>query len=219
MNMQVLQHEKIDEITFIEKIDKKIENLFITKYKNLKIEGLTEVFLIDLKKFEDILSNNKNKSFCKFYLIQEGTSLNLGLSFSDNEECPIKINNLADDDVLYILENDSIKEKDFREMKNNFMKGIGYKLPTHPENKKDTLICYSLQKINSFLKSMEDLHSNINSLKLNMFQYCPTNINARLSTHFKRRDKRIAFCVHVLYNENNNLYNEGAGYDLGNLMP
>lgn len=219
MDTQELNQKKIDGIDFIKKIDKEIEDDFIENYKKLNIAGLTESFLIDLKIFEEILSDNEDKLCCKFYFIQQGTSLNLGLSFSDNEECPIKINNRIDDDILYILENDSIVKKDFRDMKNDFMEAIGSKLPTHPENKKDTLISYPLKDINSFLHEMKNSYPNIDRLKFNMFQYSPNNINPSLSAHFTKRDKRIAFCVHVLFNKRKASYDQGDGYDLGNLRP
>jgi hypothetical protein len=219
MELEKLKQEKIDQIDFFKKIIKKdIEELFMENYKNIGIEGLTKSFLLDLEIFEDILKNNENKAFCKFYLIQNGDSLNLGLSFSDNEECDIKQKKLADDDVLYVLENDSITKKDFREMKKNFVKNIGAKLPIHPGNKKDTLISYSLSEINLFLKEMRLKYSVISALKFNMFKYSPTTLDNELAAHFTERKNRIAFCVHALFNKKD-LYGESDGYDLGNLRP
>ncbi len=219
MELEKLQPEKIDQIDFFKKIIKKdIEELFMENYKNIGIEGLTKNFLLDLKTFEEIIDKNKSKVFCKFYFIQIGGALNLGLSFSDNEECDIKVNNLVDDDVLYILEKDTIIKKDFREMKKDFIKNIGAKLPIHPENKKDTLISYSLSEINLFLKEMRLKHSVISALKFNMFKYSPTKLDDELAAHFAERKNRIAFCVHALFNEKD-LYGESEGYDLGNLRP
>ncbi|WP_417940189.1 hypothetical protein [Flavobacterium sp. RS13.1] len=219
MELEKLKQEKIDQIYFFKKIIKKdIEELFMENYKNIGIEGLTKSFLLDLEIFEDILKNNENKAFCKFYLIQNGDSLNLGLSFSDNEECDIKQNKLTDDDVLYILENDQLIPKDFRQMKKDFMSKIGAKLPIHPGNKKDTLISYSLQEINSFLHFMEGEYHDVYSLKFNMFKYSPTDKDSTLSAHFTARENRIAFCVHALFNKKD-LYGESEGYDLGNLRP
>jgi hypothetical protein len=218
MELEKLQVKGIDRMKFFkEPIKKEIEDLFIAKYKKLGISGLTESFFIDLKKFETILSEN-DKPFCKFYFIQNGLSLNLGLSFSDNEDCAIKINNRDDDDALYVLDDNLIK-KDFRNMKTDFVNGIGTKLPLHPGDKKDTLISYSLEEINGYLQKMKDLYSNINSLKFNMWQYCPTKLDDELSAEFTKRNNRISFCVHVLFNKSGNLYGEGAGYDLGNLRP
>ncbi|WP_264554016.1 hypothetical protein [Flavobacterium sp. N2038] len=220
MELEKLKQEKIDQIDFFKKIiKKKIEELFIANYKSLGIEGLTETFLLDLEKFEKVLSENNKKSFCKFYLIQKGDSLNLGLSFSDNEECDIKAKNLADDDVLYILENNHITPKDFTAMKKGFVNGIGAKLPTHRDNKKDTLISYSLEEINLYLEEMREKYPTISALKFNMFQYSPTNLDHELSARFTERDKRIAFCVHALFDKKKDLYGESEGYDLGNLKP
>lgn len=219
MELEKLKQEKIDVIDFAKKIDREIENLFVENYQKLSIKGLTKTFFIDLERFEKVLSENNEKSFCKFYLIQKGDSLNLGLSFSDNEECEIKQNKLSDDDILYSLENDLITKNDFREMKNDFVNGIGAKLPIHPGNKKDTLISYPLQQINGFLELMKGKHPDIYALKFNMFQYSPTNIDPILSSHFTERNKRIAFCVHALFDKKKDLYGESDGYDLGNLRP
>lgn len=213
MELEKLQQKGIDAIDFIKKIDKKIEDAFIENYKKLGIEGLTESFLLDVETFKKILSENKNKEFCKFYYIQKGKSLNIGLSFSDNDECPIK-----NDDIKYILDNKSIVKEDFSKMKNDFMNGIGAKLPTHPQNKKDTLISYSLQEINSFLELMEGEYTEIYSLKFNMFQYSPNGKDPKLAARFTERKNRIAFCVHALFNKKD-LYGESEGYDLGNLRP
>lgn len=220
MEPENLKQEKTEKKDFfIIEIKKEIEEIFITNYEKLGSNELTKSFFIDLKIFKKVLSENNEKPFCKFYFIQKDGSLNLGLSFSDNDQCPIKINKLVDDDVLYILENDHIIKKDFREMKNDFVNGIGAKLPTHPENKKDTLISYTLGEINFYLNEMKEKHPNISALKFNMFQYSTTDIDPILSSHFTKRDKRIAFCVHALYNKSKDSYDEGAGYDLGNLMP
>ncbi|MBS7254666.1 hypothetical protein [Flavobacterium branchiicola] len=219
MELEKLQQKSIDTIDFVKKIDPEIEKIFMDNYKNIGIEELTKSFLLDLKTFEEILKNNKSKMFCKFYFIQKGRALNLGLSFSDNEECDIKANNLIDDDVLYILENDSITKKDFREMKIDFVNGIGAKLPTHPKNKKDTLISYSLNEINFYLEEMRLNIPDIYSLKFNMFKYSPTNKDPKLSDRFTERKNRIAFCVHAIFNKKNGLYGESEGYDLGNLKP
>lgn len=218
MELEKLQEKGIDGIDFIKKIDPEIENLFVEKYKKLGISGLTDSFFIDLDKFKNLLKENENKPFCKFYFIQKGVSLSLGLSFSDNEECVFKCNDRVDDDVLYVLDDNLIK-KDFRNMKIDFEKGIGAKLPLHPGNKKDTLISYPLEDINKFLKDMKQLYPKIYGLKFNMWQYCPTNIDMRLATEFTNRNNRISFCVHALFNKSKDLYDEGAGYDLGNLRP
>ncbi|MCP2027884.1 hypothetical protein L1276_003044 [Flavobacterium sp. HSC-32F16] len=214
MELEKLQQEKIDGIDFAKKIDKETENVFIENYQKLGIDGLTKTFFIDLEIFKEILVDNENKKFCKFYYIQKGGSLNLGLSFSDNDQCPIK-----SEDKKYILNDKSIIKEDFTNMKNDFMNGIGAKLPNHPENKKDTLISYSLKEINNFLEQMKGKHLNIYALKLNMFQYSPTDIKHEFSAHFIERDKRIAFCVHALFDKKEDLYGESEGYDLGNLRP
>lgn len=218
MELEKLQEKGIDRIDFIKKIDPEIEKLFVEKYKNLCISGLTESFFIDLEIFEKLVTDHQNKPFCKFYFIQEGVSLNLGLSFSDNEDCAIKIKKLDDDDVLYVLDTKLIK-KDFRNMKMDFEKGIGAKLPIHPGNKKDTLISYPLKDINTYLQDMKESYPSIYRLKFNMWQYCPTNIDMRLAAEFTKRNNRISFCVHALFNKSENLFDEAAGYDLGNLRP
>lgn len=219
MNQQIQQQAGIDGIDFIKKIDPEIEYLFIKKYKELGITGLTESFLVDLEIFEKLVTDHQNKPFCKFYFIQKGDCLNLGLSFSDNEECAIKIKKLDDDDVLYVLDHNLVTKKDFRSMKIDFEKNIGAKLPIHPDDKKDTLISYPLKDIDIYLKEMKKLHPTIYRLKFNMWQYCPTEIDMNLAVEFTKRKDRISFCVHALFNKNENLYDEGAGYDLGNLRP
>lgn len=218
MELENLQVKGIDRMKFFkEPIKKEIEDLFIAKYKKLGISGLTESFFIDLKVFKNLLAEN-DKPFCKFYFIQNGLSLNLGLSFSDNQDCAIKINNRDDDDALYVLDDNLIK-KDFRNMKTDFVNGIGDKLPIHPGNKKDTLISYPLEEINHYINEMEKSYPTIYGLKFNMWQYCPTNIDRRLAAEFTNRNNRISFSVHALFNKSDNLYGEGAGYDLGNLRP
>lgn len=215
MELEKLQQEKIDGIDFAKKIDKATENRFIENYQKLRIDGLTETFFIDLEIFKELLIKNENKKFCKFYYIQKGKALYLGLSFSDNDQCPIK-----SDDKKYILDDKSIiEEGDFTNLKDNFVHGIGAKLPTHPENKKDTLISYSMEEINKYLGEMKKVHPSISALKFNMFQYSPVSADHEFSAHFIDRDKRIAFCVHAIFDKKNNLYSEGDGYDLGNLRP
>lgn len=221
MELEKLKEKGIDRIDFIKKIDPEIEKLFVEKYKKLGISGLTESFFVDLETFKKLLLDNENKPFCKFYYIQKGVSLSLGLSFSDNEECMIKSDDHVDDDVLYILDDNLIIKKDFRNMKTDFEKGIGAKLPLHPGNKKDTLISYPLKDIHAYFQTMKELYPTrtIYGLKFNMWQYCPTNIDMRLAVEFTNRNNRISFCVHALFNKSGNLYDEGAGYDLGNLRP
>lgn len=219
MELEKLQEKGIDQKDFfIKEIHPKIEKLFIEEYRKLLIIGLTESFFIDLGEFKNLLTENENKPFCKFYLIQKGVSLSLGLSFSDNEECEIKSDDRVDDDVLYLLD-DKIIKKDFRNMKTDFVNGIGNKLPIHPGNKKDTLISYPLEEINNYINKMQESYPTIYGLRFNMWQYCPTNIDRRLAAEFTNRNKRLSFCVHALFNKRKDLYDEGAGYDLGNLRP
>ena len=223
MELEKLQEKGMDQKDFfIKKIDPEIEKLFVEKYQKLGISGLTESFFIDLDKFKNLLKENENKPFCKFYLIQKGVSLSLGLSFSDNEDIAIKCNNLDDNndnDVLYVLDDNCVIKKDFRNMKTDFVNGIGTKLPIHPGNKKDTLISYPLKEINNYLNEMENSYPSIYRLKFNMWQYCPTNIDRRLAAEFTNRNNRLSFCVHALFNVGKDLYDEAEGYDLGNLRP
>ena len=215
MDKQIPQEKGIDGIDFKKEIKKEIEDLFIKRYKKLggKISGLTESFSIDLKTLNDLLSNNKSKPFCKFYYIQKDSSLNLALSFSDNQECEIKSS-----DALYTLEGELLKEKDLIDMINSFKKGIGSKLVSQT-GMEDILISYSLVEINDFIKKMKESHPTIFALKFNMLQYRSTNLNGEILADFEKRNDRISFCVHALFNKDINPAEESAGYDLGNLRP
>ncbi|SHG32400.1 hypothetical protein [Flavobacterium johnsoniae] len=217
MELKNLQLEKIDGIDFIKKIDSKIENLFIEEYKELQgnVSGLTETFVIDLGTFKNLLSDHSNKKFCKFYYTQESKVLNISISFSDNSECAI-----IKEDKIYSLDGKFIETDNFIKLKENYANDIGAKLKKQTEEE-DTLVYYTLDEINSFIKKMKDSNPAVNKLKFNMWQYCPTEIDNDLSAHFIARNNRISFCVHalVINLQTNKILAESDGYDLGNLRP
>jgi hypothetical protein len=217
MELEKLQEKGIDRIDFIKKIDPEIEKIFVERYRNLgkNINGLTESFFIDLEIFKKLLSNNESKKYCKFYYTQKDASLNIGICFSDNNQCIIK----EKEDALYNLLGEIIGDENFINMKNDFENVIGAKLSPHTNKIKDILTFYTLDNIKSYLNLMKELPSPIYGLKFNMWQYCPTNIDPALSEEFTIRNNRISFCVHALFNKNGNLFDEDDAYDLGNLRP
>lgn len=216
MELEKLKEKGIDRIDFIKKIDPKIEKLFVEKYKNLGIIGLTESFFIDFETFKRLLLANESKKYCKFYLIQKDASLNIGICFSDNNQSIKKKK-----DKLFNLVGEIIEDEDFIKMKKDFENGLADKLFPHTNKVKEILTYYTLDNINSYLNLMKDsyLNTTIHGLKFNMWQYCPTNIDMRLSAEFTKRKNRISFCVHALFNKSKDLYNEGDAYDMGNLRP
>ncbi|MWB96164.1 hypothetical protein GON26_17515 [Flavobacterium sp. GA093] len=218
MDLKKSQEKGIDEINFIKEIKPEIEALFIKEYQKLrsKINGLTESFSLDLKTFKQLLSDNQNKAYCKFYYLQKDDFLHIGLSFSDNDQCPIKT-----DDVFYSLEGDVIKDTDFAAMVTAFKEGIGAQLQKET-GEEDVLTAYTLKNINDYLTKMERLKLTVYALKFNMWQYCPTDLDqedAVLTAEFTIRNKRISFCVHALFNEASSTFDPVPGSDLGNLRP
>ncbi len=216
MELEKSQKKEIDKIDFIKKIHPEIEKLFIERYRNLgkHISGLTESFFIDLEIFKKLLSDNQSKKYCKFYYIHKDTYLNIGICFSDNDQCIIK-----EEDKLFNLLGEIIDDKDFINMKNDFESLIGGKLSPYTSNIKDVLTYYTLDNIHSYFNIIKNLNHNIYGLKFNMWQYCPTNIDTDLEEEFTKRNTRISFCVHALFNKNKDLYDQGDAYDLGNLRP
>lgn len=217
MELEKLQEKGIDQKDFfIKKIDPKIEKLFVEKYKKLGIIGLTESFFIDFETFKKLLLDNENKKYCKFYLIQKNSFLNIGMCFSDNNQSIIK----KKKDKLFNLVGEIIEDEEFIKMKKDFEDGLANKLFPHTNKVKEILTYYTLDNINSYLNLMKDsyLNTTIHGLKFNMWQYCPTNIDRRLAAEFTNRKNRISFCVHALFNKSKDLY-EGDAYDMGNLRP
>ncbi|KIA97612.1 hypothetical protein OA93_13910 [Flavobacterium sp. KMS] len=218
MELEKLQEKGINQKDFfIKKIDKKIEDLFVERYRNLStnIKELTESFFIDLEIFKKLLKDNQSKKYCKFYYIHKDTYLNIGICFSDNDQCVI----IEKEDKLFDLFGETIGDENFINMKNDFENIIGAKLSPHTNEIKDILTFYTLDNIKGYLEKMKDSHPSIYGLKFNMWQYCPTNIDPELAEEFTKRNNRISFCVHALFNKKNNLYSEGDAYDLGNLRP
>lgn len=219
--MEKLQQEKIDGILFKKKIEENVERHFTKKYKDLGIKGLTKSFTINLQSFRDIISN-KTKNNCKFYYTEKNNKLGLGLSLSDNDKCEIIFDDTDADnpnnDVLYTLNGEYFIKQDIRIMVNNFDKGLGTQLLKITKSK-DTLIFYTLKEIEEYISEMKKLYPTIYSLKFTMIQYSSTDSNDIILADFTDRNNRIAFSVHALYNKNDDLYGESAGYDLGNLRP
>ncbi|MEA9414475.1 hypothetical protein [Flavobacterium sp. PL02] len=220
MELEELQRKGIEDFIFKKKINHQEEKLFIMRYQVLtrSISGLTESFLIDAKRLKELLLINYSKSYCKFYYIQKNGSLNLGLSFSDNEEELIQEN----DDILYALDNELFIKTDFKSFNSmiiDFKEGIGDKLVSQTGTESN-MISYDFEIVDSYIKSLE-LHFTFNHLKFNMFQYRSTDLNGTSLPNFENKNDRISFCVHALVNdsENNKIFAESSGYDLGNLRP
>lgn len=205
---------------FKKKIEKKDEELFIMKYQVLtkKIKGLTESFPVNAKRFKELILENKDKSYCKFYFLEEQNILNIGLSFSNNEECPI----LDNEDTLYVLNNEMFIETNFtnfRSLVNTFETSIGSKLKQHTKVT-TALISYDFETIDTYMTSLE-LHFSVDQLKFNMIQFRATDLNDIDIPCSAGKEDRISFCVHALINnlENKSILSESQGYDLGNLRP
>lgn len=218
MELEKLQQKGIDGIDFFKKkIEKDIEDFFVERYKDLgkKIHGLTESFLMELKELNNLVSNNQNKTYCKFYYIQKDNSLNLGICFSNSDQCVIK----EKEDALYNLLGETISDKNFIKMKDDFKNGIGAELSPHTNKIQDILIFYTLEEIKYYINEMTKLFPTIYSLKFNMLQYRSTGIDNEILADFAEKNKRIAFCVHAQFNKTGNSYDESDGYNLGNLRP
>jgi hypothetical protein len=215
MELEKSQEKRIDGIDFKKEIKKEVEDCFIKRYQKLgkDISGLTENFSIDIKTLKTLVSNNKSKPYCKFYYLQKDDSFTIGISFSDNDECIIKKN----EDKLYDLSGDIIKDEHFIKMKQNFEVGIGLKLSPHTNKIQDVLTYYTLQDIETFINVMGKSRP-IYRLKFNMLHYRSTGIDNEVLADFAERNNRISFCVHAVYNTEH-LYEESAGYNLGNLRP
>lgn len=215
MGLENLQEKGIDGIDFKKEIKKEVEELFIKRYHNLgkNISGLTESFSIDIKVLKSLVLNNKSKPYCKFYYLQKDDALTIGMSFSDNDECIIKKN----EDKLYDLSGELIEDEYFIKMKKDFEIGIGSKLSPHTNKIQDILTYYNLENLGTFINAMEKSRP-IYYLKFNMLHYRSTGISNEILADFVERNNRISFCVHAVYNTEH-LYDESAGYNLGNLRP
>lgn len=213
------QPKKEMDFIFKKKIEKKEEELFIMRYNVLirSIKGLTDRFIVDVKNLKELLLKVEGKSYCKFYYLEESNSLNIGLSFSDNEDCPI-----LENDILYILNNELFIKTDFNNFSNlvnAFDTGIGRKL-VQQTNVTTTLVSYDFETVETYITTLE-LHFPINQLKFNMFQCRSTDLNGNILSNFIGKDDRISFCVHAIIShpESKSALGESDGYDLGNLRP
>lgn len=216
--MELLKKE-ID-IIFKKKLEKKDENLFIMKYSVLtqKIKGLTESFTVNAKRFKELLLTNRSKNYCKFYFLEQNNSLNIGLSFSDNIDCPI----IDNEDILYVLKNELFIESNsanFNNLVNAFEIGIGSELEQQTKIK-TTLVYYDYETVDTYIASL-GLHFSFNQLKFNMLQFRGTDLDDQIIPHSIGKDSRIAFSVRALINrsEDKHILAESDGYDLGNLRP
>jgi len=219
MNKLRSQKEEKD-FFFSKKIAKKDEELFILGYNVLirNIKGLTNGFIVNVKRLKELLLTNGDKSYCKFYYLEENNSLNIGLSFSDNEDCPI----LENEDILYVLNDQLFIEtdsKNFSNLVNAFDKGIGSKLVQYTKAK-TTLISYDFEIVDTYITTLE-LHFQVNQLKFNMFKFRTADLNGTIIPCSTGKNDRISFCVHALINslDDKNILSESDGYDLGNLRP
>lgn len=215
----LLQKTEMD-FLFKKKIEKKDEELFILGYNVLirSIKGLTNEFIVNAKRLKELLLTNEDKTYCKFYYLEDNNSLNIGLSFSNNEDCPI----LENEDVLYILNDELFIKTDFNNFSNlvnDFDKGIGNKLLQHT-NVKNTLVSYDFDTIATYILALE-FHFQVSQLKFNMFKFCPADLNGNIILYSTDKDDKISFCVHAIINsfDNKNILIESDGYDLGNLRP
>lgn len=216
--MELLKKE-ID-IIFKKKLEKKDEELFIMKYSVLtqKIKGLTDSFTVNAKRFRELLLTNRGKNYCKFYFLEQNNSLNIGLSFSDNIDCPI----IDNEDILYVLKNELFienKSKNFHNFVKAFETGIGSELEQQTKIK-TTLVYYDYETVDTYIATLE-MHFSFNQLKFNMLQFRDTNLDDEIIPHSIGKDNRIAFSVHALINrsDDKNILAESDAYDLGNLRP
>jgi hypothetical protein len=216
--MKLLKKE-ID-IIFKKRIEKKDEDLFVMKYNVLsqKIKGLIKSFTVDAKRFKELLLANEGKSYCKFYFLEKNNTLNIGLSFSDNIDCPI----IDNEDILYVLNNDLFIESNsvnFNNLVNAFEIGIGSELEQLTKIK-TSLVYYDFDIVDAYLATL-GLHFPLNKLKFNMLQFRNEDLDNIIIPCSIGKDSRISFCVHTLINrqDDKNVLVESDGYDLGNLRP
>lgn len=106
---------------FEDSLSSKVVNDGLIDYKNMGISALKNEFLINFKTFNQIIIDNKGNSFdfCKFYLLDNNGSLNLGLALSKNDQLDLK------NDLLFILQNDEFIKKDFSSERESFIKSGG----------------------------------------------------------------------------------------------
>lgn len=217
MELEELQKKGIENFIFKKKIKVEEERLFIMRYQVLtkSINGLTESFLINFQRLNELLLENDSKSYCNFYYIQNGNLLNLGLSFSDNDKEPIQ-----ESDKFYVLENELFITTDyinFDNLVNAFKKDIGrnIKIETGLET---NMISYDFETVYYYIKTL-DFHFPVNHLKFNMFQYRSTDLNDEILINFEGKNNKISFCVHAIFSNTDKLFSESNAYDLGNLRP
>jgi hypothetical protein len=217
MELEELQQKGIENFIFKKKIKDDEEKLFIMRYQVLtkSINGLTESFLINFRRLKELLLENDNKSYCNFYYIQNGNLLNLGLSFSDNDNGSIQ-----ESDAVYILESELFIKTDhinFDNLINAFKNDIGknIKIQTGLET---NMISYDFENVDYYLKTL-NFHFPVNHLKFKMFQYRSTDLNNEILINFEGKNNRISFCVHAIFSNTDKLFGESNGYDLGNLRP
>nr|WP_315174306.1 hypothetical protein [uncultured Flavobacterium sp.] len=220
MGIEELQGKFSKDFFFSKKIKKEEEELFIMRYKVLtrRIKGLTDSFIVDVKRLKELLLINNSKSYCKFYYLQENKSLNIGLSFSDDST-----ENFQTDDALYVLEEELFIEKEaqiFKNMVDIFKNDIGDKISKLINTTTTSMISYDFETVDSYIMTLE-LHMILNHLKFNMFRYRSTDLNGEILTHYIGKDDQISFCVHALIDDSKNdkVFVESIGYDFGTVYP
>lgn len=219
MELQELQLTGIERFFFKKKIKSEDEKLFIMRYQVLgkSINGLTENFIVDLKRLRELVIINGNKSYCKFYYTSKNGYLNLGLSFSDNDKEYV----LEGNDILYLLDKELFIIADFETFNsaiNDFKTTIGSQIESHT-GKQSNMISYEYDVVDFYIKSLT-FHFSVDHLIFNMIQYRSTDLEGEIIPNLENKDDRISFCVHPYFNsKNGNVFSESNGYDLGNLMP
>lgn len=219
MGIEELQGKFSKDFFFSKKIKKEEEELFIMRYKVLtrRIKGLTDSFIVDVKRLKELLLINDKKSYCKFYLIEKEGIMNIGLSFSDNEG-----NQNLDNDALYILDNYLFIEtnlENFDSLVKAFDKNMGQKLIQYT-NFTTSLISYHYNTVYNYMTTLE-FHFQVDLLKFNMIQFRSTDLNNTSIVTSMGKEDRISFCVHALINnpENKEMMTETIGYDFGTVYP
>lgn len=112
------------EFAFDDLVIKDEQEKGVKGFIDLGIEGLKEEFFVEFIKFDDLVKKYYDKyRYCKFYLLDDGGNLNIGLSFSNS----YKINIDIDNDQLFKLVNEEFIDYDFSYEKIEFNKTNGFK--------------------------------------------------------------------------------------------
>lgn len=197
----------IFEIVFKKIIDEEILRVGVAAYTGINVNGLTDEFLIDFKKFKDIIETNSNYSNCKFYFLDNKGKLNIGLALSDSSDINFKSN-----DLLFELQGEEFIKGDFSKNRNEYLKPNGLRDQiqlANPLKKVTEMVRYELEVVGIY--NFIVCHSfKVEKLKFKMFVF-PSN--------FKKSDQadKISFAVNpVMAGLSDDQTNS---FDAGDLKP